>query len=669
MNQRIANTELFDRDETFISIDLDSKFEENESKFSRIRSILFIFLHKLHRFLWLRSFKYIYVSIPIAAICLIFHDKKIKFYIAESEVNTTLNTSEKTESIAQNLENDLKTVPNTLLGLITPEFNRKIAKRTRKILTISDIAGILYCILFSHILMSNLVYFLVQLYISRWRSRSYMCLYFLDIYEHISIFLACICALATSYIINKDFGIEYKIYGFFGVRDLIPMIFILNLLTGATHFLISYLYMEFSRNIYTERRLRVMRICFFFRFFNKLYEQKAKDSNINRDTFYLKAFPPIITKKTIKNDMLAKEVHDLYFDPKKTEISDGAKNMIYRTFKWLKHNATMHIKSKANIQKSTNFSENVYRLSQLIYNRAVKPRKLGKYFPENINYNNLFASIGLPPDLTSLKTNTLQPLVNELMQEVFRVDKSLSQMTSAIRSLRFATYFVIFIFMATYIVSTFLTTLPETIGLISAFGGAAVAFKGSVNSAVDSIIFVFFIHPYDVGDRIFIQSGGEKLNVVVKELNIFSTVFTKFDGTQTFMPNSLLSNTQITNVRRSGWMSDSHQIKIDINTKDKDLVLLKVDIALYLRRNYDKWDDNFMFNFENIEDSRTINCRIFLTSKDNWQNYDKYIKHKGDFLKFLCDTMTHRGIKYTLPVKIVSIKRIPCKNKIINNAL
>ncbi|EJW03037.1 hypothetical protein EDEG_02578 [Edhazardia aedis USNM 41457] len=669
MRQKRVDEESCTHEESTTSNDMECRFDESGDRVPREKSRFSTFILKVLKILLSRELKYIYISVPISIICLIFYDKKIMFCIAESAPKPNPQTTAPGTPInqpqnSQNPPNNQNSLSNTFLGFLSPNADRRIPVRTPKEVKVIHVLFGMYALLFSHIFTAIFVYYCLQLYIVRRQSKSNASLYWLDIYEHISIFFLCLGILFTTYAINKDFGFEAADSSFFGLRDIIPMIFILNLLTGATHLLVSYLYMEFSRNLYTERRLKVMRSCFFFRFFNKLFDRHTLNKKINPETFYLKAFPPIFTSDDFKKNSLVKEVHDLYFNPNKAAISDGAKNVIYRTFKWIKHNVAIHIKGKVSSRHSLTYSECVSRISQLMLSKTINPTALKKLFPENIDFNNLITKIGLPRDLKIQRVESLQTLVDEIYEELRRIDLSLAQMTSAIRSLRYAAYFVIFIFMATYVVSTFLTTLPETLGLISAFGGAAVAFKDSVNAAVDSIIFVFFIHPYDVGDRVFIQFDNEKLNMVVKELNIFSTVFTKYDGTHTYVPNSLISTKQITNVRRSGSMSDSHQIKIDLNTKDTDIANLKVDIATFLRKNYEKFEEMFMLNYENIENSRILSCRIFVSTKDNWQNYDDYLKAKGEFLKFLCDAMTHRGIKYTLPTEFVNYKKIQKTEKI-----
>ena len=87
-----------------------------------------------------------------------------------------------------------------------------------------------------------------------------------------------------------------------------------------------------------------------------------------------------------------------------------------------------------------------------------------------------------------------------------------------------------------------------TIGIALSF-----IFKQAASNMFDSIIFLFVTHPYDTGDRIFV--GAETL--IVKKMGLMSTLFTRWDGTEIYIFNSILCNDMITNVRRSGDVSIS----------------------------------------------------------------------------------------------------------------
>ncbi|KAG2013465.1 hypothetical protein CC2G_010377 [Coprinopsis cinerea AmutBmut pab1-1] len=72
----------------------------------------------------------------------------------------------------------------------------------------------------------------------------------------------------------------------------------------------------------------------------------------------------------------------------------------------------------------------------------------------------------------------------------------------------------------------------------SIFIAASFIFKSSASRAFDAIMFLFVTHPYDTGDRVFVDNE----NLVVKKMGLFATIFTRADGTETYYFNSQLFN-------------------------------------------------------------------------------------------------------------------------------
>lgn len=109
--------------------------------------------------------------------------------------------------------------------------------------------------------------------------------------------------------------------------------------------------------------------------------------------------------------------------------------------------------------------------------------------------------------------------------------------------LAFAFIIVFFISLSVFGVN-FSSSLTSfyTIGIAASF-----IFKSTATRVFDSIMFLFVTHPFDTGDRCFIDTE----NLVVKKMGLLATVFTRADGTETYYFNSQLFTKFITNARRS----------------------------------------------------------------------------------------------------------------------
>ncbi|XP_021901979.1 mechanosensitive ion channel protein 10-like, partial [Carica papaya] len=75
----------------------------------------------------------------------------------------------------------------------------------------------------------------------------------------------------------------------------------------------------------------------------------------------------------------------------------------------------------------------------------------------------------------------------------------------------------------------------------------AFMFGNMAKTVFEAIIFVFVMHPFDVGDRCVIDG----VQMVVEEMNILTTVFLRFDNEKIFYPNAVLATKPISNFYRS----------------------------------------------------------------------------------------------------------------------
>lgn len=92
---------------------------------------------------------------------------------------------------------------------------------------------------------------------------------------------------------------------------------------------------------------------------------------------------------------------------------------------------------------------------------------------------------------------------------------------------------------------TMVITLISTI-LIS----GAVAFGNSIKAVFDSIIFVLYTKPYDVGDNIILRDPNDPM-LTVAHISVMNTKFLGLDNKTLLIPNSVLLGMAIYNLRKT----------------------------------------------------------------------------------------------------------------------
>jgi len=158
--------------------------------------------------------------------------------------------------------------------------------------------------------------------------------------------------------------------------------------------------------------------------------------------------------------------------------------------------------------------------------------------------------------------------------------------------------------------SVFSVSLGDSLSSVySLFVAASFFFKNAASSAFDSIMFLFVTHPYDTGDRIFIDLE----NLVVKRVGLFATVFIRSDGTETYFFNSQLTSKFIINVRRSGKTFENLTMQVAWTTPLKKLDALEKCLNNWLSTEENRWfEPSTNITLQNIQFQRYLELTMAL---------------------------------------------------------
>lgn len=178
---------------------------------------------------------------------------------------------------------------------------------------------------------------------------------------------------------------------------------------------------------------------------------------------------------------------------------------------------------------------------------------------------------------------------------------------------------------------------------------AAFIFGNTCKTIFEAIIFVFVMHPFDVGDRCVIDG----VQMIVEEMNILSTVFLRYDNEKIYYPNSVLAAKPISNFFRSPDMGDSFEFCIDFRTPLEKIGTLKEKIQTYLETNSLYWYPNHNVVVKEIENVNKIKMAVFFTHTMNFQDYGEKSKRRSELVLEMKKFFEELGIKYDLlPQKV-----------------
>ncbi|XP_057964855.1 mechanosensitive ion channel protein 10-like [Malania oleifera] len=169
-------------------------------------------------------------------------------------------------------------------------------------------------------------------------------------------------------------------------------------------------------------------------------------------------------------------------------------------------------------------------------------------------------------------------------------------------------------------------------------------FQNMCKTIFESIIFVFVMHPFDIGDRCVVDG----VQMVVEEMNILTTVFLRDDMGKIYYPNSVLLTKPISNFYRSPEMGDGIDFTIDASTSFETIVALKKAIQIYIKRKPKHWNPEHSVIVTEIENVHKMKMCLCLQHTINHQNYGERNNRISDLLLELKKIFESLGIKYHL---------------------
>ncbi|KAK1414128.1 hypothetical protein QVD17_29869 [Tagetes erecta] len=231
---------------------------------------------------------------------------------------------------------------------------------------------------------------------------------------------------------------------------------------------------------------------------------------------------------------------------------------------------------------------------------------------------------------------------------------ALSDTKTAVKQLdKLVTVVLFVIVLVVWLLLTEIATTKVLVLLSSQLVVAAFIFGNTCKTIFEAIVFVFIMHPFDVGDRCVIDG----VQLIVEEMNILTTVFLRYDNEKIYYPNSVLSTKPISNFYRSPDMGDNVEFSIDFATPIEKIGLLKDKMKKYLEKNPQLWHPNHNFVVKEIENVNKIKMALFFNHTMNFQDYSEKNKRRTELVLELKKLFEELKIKCNLLPQQVHLNR------------
>ncbi|KAJ4851540.1 hypothetical protein Tsubulata_019453 [Turnera subulata] len=110
-------------------------------------------------------------------------------------------------------------------------------------------------------------------------------------------------------------------------------------------------------------------------------------------------------------------------------------------------------------------------------------------------------------------------------------------------------------------------------------------FGNTAKILFESVIFLFVIHPFDVGDRCEVDG----VQLIVEEMNILTTLFLRTDNQKVIFPNATLASKPIGNFYRSPDMFDTIEFYVHVATPVEKIAALQQRIISFIEAKKEHW--------------------------------------------------------------------------------
>lgn len=188
---------------------------------------------------------------------------------------------------------------------------------------------------------------------------------------------------------------------------------------------------------------------------------------------------------------------------------------------------------------------------------------------------------------------------------------------------------------------------------------AAFIFGNTCKTIFEAIIFVFVMHPFDVGDRCVIDG----IQLMVEEMNILNTVFLKLNNEKIYYPNSVLATKPISNYNRSSDMGDKVEFSIDFMTPMERIGTMKEKIKKYLEKNPQHWHLNHNLIVSEIENVNEIKMGLYVNHTMNFQDFAEKGRRRTELVMELKRIFEDLNIRYNLLPQQVHLYQIEDKKQ------
>ncbi|KAF9736344.1 hypothetical protein PMIN06_011984 [Paraphaeosphaeria minitans] len=244
----------------------------------------------------------------------------------------------------------------------------------------------------------------------------------------------------------------------------------------------------------------------------------------------------------------------------------------------------------------------------------------------------------------------LEAVCVEIGRERKSITASLKDLDSVVSKLDDVFLFIVVVITLLVFISVISTSAA---GVLTSAGSSVLAlswlFSATAQEFLQSLIFVFVKHPFDVGDRVTIYgntgTAGLGDDYFVKEIALLYTEFKKMEGHVVQAPNSYLNTLFILNQRRSGALAEAVPVVIKFGTTLEQIDSLRQRLLEFVTAEKREYGSNILTELRQVTEVHSLTLNVVFFYKSNWQNELLRLQRRNKFICCLMVSMQECGVE------------------------
>jgi small-conductance mechanosensitive channel len=176
--------------------------------------------------------------------------------------------------------------------------------------------------------------------------------------------------------------------------------------------------------------------------------------------------------------------------------------------------------------------------------------------------------------------------------------------------------------------------------MLSIFIPLSFIFKSVIEEIFQSIIFIFTVRPFDIGDLITVDGKDYE----VREMGLLYTTLIS-DSRFFHFSNEYLRKKPIVNLRKSKYVTEIYEQHFHNKSCLEKIPLIRLKIKEFLKENSKMYDKTFSISNYRFDAKNTIRITISIQLHCSYQNIKAINQRKDNFSIFLYNTVKELNIE------------------------